>query len=471
MEGSKLIILLKTFKKSEWKQFKAFLASPYFNKRADLLDFFNYLEKVNPDFSEKKLKKEYVFQQLFPEKTYDDKHMRYLMNYTLKLAEHFLGQQKLEQSAILESAILEELVDRKLEKHSKNYFEKIAAQQESVQEKSDAYYYIQYRLAHIANKHFNNQNLRKDDGNLELASNNLDLFYFYHKLKYSCEMLNRQKVFSASYDLSFTNLLYDYLEKRGGSNEALVAIYFQIYTTLTKTDASKNFELLKQLINDYSDEISPIEKRHIYLYAINYCLSQMKYNVQKEYYAGQCLDLYLEGIEQEFLFINGYLSPWTFKNVVKIGFNLKKYDWTEQFIQDYYKKLSSEFQDDALHYNLADLYYRKKNYKQAQYHLVLVEYSDLFYSIDAKAMLLKIYFETNEEEALFSLLASFSIYLKRNKKISNNWREIYLNFTSFLYQISKAKKKNIADIKAKINQTGLLTNRSWLLRICEELEK
>ncbi len=469
MIESKLILLLKTFKKGEWKRFKAFLASPYFNKRMDLVGFFNYLEKIKPEFSEKELKKEYIFQQLFPGKMYDDKQMRYLMNYTLKLAEQFLGQQKLERESLLDNAILEELVDRKLEKHSKNYFEKIAIRQEGIKEKSNIYYYNQYKLAHIANKHFGNRDLRQDDINLKLAANALDLFYYFNKLKYSCEMLNRQKVFSTSYDLSFTNLLYDYLEKIDGGNEPLIAIYFQIYATFIKKEASKNFQLLKQLINNHHQEISSIEKQHIYLYAINYCLRQMKQSKRGQYYASECLKLYLDGIQQEFLFINGYLSPWTFKNVVKLGFNLEKYNWTEQFIQDYYKKLSPEFQDDALHYNLADLYYRKKNYKEAQYHLLLVEYSDLFYSLDAKTMLLKIYFETEEEEALFSLLASFSIYLKRNKKISNNYRETYLNFTIFLHQISKSKKKNITAIKEKVKQTGLLINRSWLLRICDEL--
>ena len=471
MTRSKLIFLLETFKKTEWRRFKEFLASPYFNKRMDLIAFFDYIAAVYPNFSDKKIAKAVVFKKLYPNQPYDDKQMRYLMNYTLKAAEEFLGQQRIDNLSLKDNYILEALVDRKLEKHSKRYFEKIADDQEGIQEKSINYYYAKYKLADTANKHFNNQDLRKDNLNLnlKLAAENLDLFYFYYKLKYSCEMLNRQKVFSTKYDLAFTNLLYEYLDKKDVQEEPLIAIYFQIFTLLTKEDAVENFENLKRLIQKHNQVIPSIEKQHIYSYAINYCGRQIKFNNRINYYANQCLNLYLEGIQQEFFFINGYLSPWNFKNVVKLAVNLKKYDWTATFIQEYYKKLAPEFQEDALHFNLADLAYRRQNYKDAQYHLLLVEYSDVFYTVGAKTMLLKIYYENDEQEPLFSLIASFSIYLRRNKKISNAFRETYLNFTMLLHQIIRARKDKIPLIVEKIKQTESLTSRNWLLQICSAL--
>ncbi|MFK7980997.1 MAG: hypothetical protein AB8G86_13510 [Saprospiraceae bacterium] len=469
MTQSKLILLLKTFKKSEWRRFKEFLASPYFNKRTDLIAFFSYIANIHPDFSEKKLNKTTVFKKLYPNQIYDDKQMRYLMNYTLKAAEQFLGQQKITELSLMNNYILEALVDKNLEKHSKRYFDKIEENQEEIQEKSVIYYYSKYKLADTANKHFNNQDLRKDDSNLKLASENLDLFYFYNKLKYSCEMLNRQKVFSTKYDLVFTNLLHEYLEKRNIQKEPLIAIYFQIFVLQSKAYATENFEVLKGLIQKYNLVIPSIEKQHIYSYAINYCGRQIKFNNNALYYVDQCLTLYLEGIQQEFLFVNGHLSPWNFKNVVKLAVNLKRFDWTAKFIQTYYKKLAPEFQEDALHYNLADLAYRRKNYKDAQYHLLRVQYSDVFYTLGAKTMLLKIYYENNEIESLFSLIASFSIYLRRNKQVSNNFRETYLNFTMLLHQIIRANKLKIPSIIDKINKTALVTNRSWLLQICQEL--
>ena len=82
-------------------------------------------------------------------------------------------------------------------------------------------------------------------------------------------------------------------------------------------------------------------------------------------------------------------------------------------------------------------------------------------------MLLRIYFETNEGEALFALIASFSIYLRRNKKIAKDVRESYLNFASILGRIVRATKDKYPSITEKINNTKQLANRNWLLEICK----
>lgn len=468
MVESKLIFLLKTFKKSEWRRFREFLASPFFNKRKDLLAFYQCIEETAPLFAAEKLEKEVVFKKIYGQKAYDDKQMRYLMNYTLKAAEQFMGYQRFECSNQLDNYILEELVNRKLEKHSKRYFENISKKQKDKEEYTDDRFYAQYKFMDIANKHFINQDLRRDDQNLKLASEKLDTFYFYNKLKYSCEMLNRQSQFSSNYDLAFTKLLYNHLEQSSEIQEPLIAIYAQIYALSTKEDAKNNFEKLKHLIREHNQYIPSTEKRHIYSFAINYCSRQIKHNKNPIYFVRECLALYLVGIQQEFLFINGYLSPWYFKNVVKLGFNLKRYDWTAAFIQDYHKKLAPTFQEDALHYNLADLAYRKGNHEKAQLYLLKVAYSDVFYTLGAKTMLLKIYYENNELESLLSLIASFSIYLKRNKKIGKNYRDTYLNFTSLLHQVTKAKKGKTSKILEKIYQTELLSNRRWLLEVCQQ---
>ena len=94
-------------------------------------------------------------------------------------------------------------------------------------------------------------------------------------------MLNRQKVFSTNYDLSFTNQIYTYLINLKEEKEPLIDIYCQIYATLTLEDASTNFETLKQLVANHDLVIPSIEKQHIYHYAINYCMRQVKYNVNR----------------------------------------------------------------------------------------------------------------------------------------------------------------------------------------------
>jgi hypothetical protein len=101
----------------------------------------------------------------------------------------------------------------------------------------------------------------------------------------------------------------------------------------------------------------------------------------------------------------GQISPWTFKNMVKLGLGLQQYDWVENFVRNYSEKLEANKRTDAYHFNLADLFYHRKNYDEALIHLNQVEFSDIHYQLGAKVMLLKIYFETDATEAFLSLVS------------------------------------------------------------------
>ena len=84
-------------------------------------------------------------------------------------------------------------------------------------------------------------------------------------------------------------------------------------------------------------------------------------------------------------------------------------------------------------------------------------------------MLAKIYYETNEENALLSLLAAFTVFLKRNKNISADLKKTYLNFCHFLFQIIRKKKKHLPKLREEIRITKLLTDRAWLLKELQNL--
>ena len=182
----------------------------------------------------------------------------------------------------------------------------------------------------------------------------------------------------------------------------------------------------------------------------------------------EALDLYVKGINSKVLLEAGKLTPWTFTNVVKLSLKLERYSWTQQFINEYESKLFLEFRENALRFNRAELYYAIHRYDDAQRELINVAHTDLNYYLGARVLLAKIYFETKEEEALLSLLASFTIFLKRNKKISKNIKQSGLNFCTILFQIVKRSPKSLSKVKERMKQMDLLTERKWLQELCNE---
>ena len=163
---------------------------------------------------------------------------------------------------------------------------------------------------------------------------------------------------------------------------------------LTKENGGPYFEKLKSLLNEHFHHFQKEEMMEMHLYAINFCIRKIR--EKEERYVEEALNIYLKTIEDGLLFEHGYLSPWTYKNVVKFGLGLNRFDWTENFIHKYNKSLATSFQKDALQFNLADLYYYKNDLGKALEHLRNVEFSDIYYTLGAKVILLKIYFPSNE---------------------------------------------------------------------------
>ena len=472
MVNSKLIILLKTFNVVEWRRFGQFLTSPFFNNNKKLLLFYEYLRSIAPKFEKEKLDKQLLFEIIYPKQTYNNGVFEDLIYLLLKNAEKFLTILRLEKKKDTSNLlILEELMERKLDKHYRNYLKKSNLLLDKFKNKDSNFYLYQYQLSDIAKQYFSMQKKRAYDSTLQASLDNLDEFYFFNKLKSSCEMLAWKNVSSIDFKFTFIGEVVVHLLKKKDDLSPVLNTYLSAYHLLINENSENNYFTLKRLLDEYQLIIPDTEKSKLYLFAINYCGLQIKQNNNVYHYGKECLELYIKGVEQKFLYVNGFLTPWTFKNIVKLGFNLKKFDWTADFIKNYHTHLEDIFQKDALHYNMAELNYRQHNYQEAQAHLIQVEYSDIVYNLGAKSMLIKIYFETNEEEALLSIIASFTIYLKRNKKITNNIRQTYLNFTSLLYQLLRAKPPKLPALKEKIETVKLLTARRWLLNICEELQK
>ena len=60
-----------------------------------------------------------------------------------------------------------------------------------------------------------------------------------------------------------------------------------------------------------------------------------------------------------------------------------------------------------------------------------------------------------------SLLFSFKMYLKRNRKIGSATRDAYLNFIRFTEQLQAQQAPE--KIKTQIERTKSLNDRSWLM--------
>lgn len=468
MKKSKVVRLLQSFERPELAALAQFLASPYYNEDENIIRLFDYLQAFYPDFDAAALDKKVVFYHLFPNQAYDDKQLRYLISHLNKKMEQFIAVRTIEQQPYqLQLALLETLSIRGLQKNYRQVAHQLEQNLAASSAQSSDFFLTQLQWSEIKEQHFQRQRARRFDPDLQHFADHLDKYYYLNRLKIACAMLDRQTILQTEYALHLSENWIHHLEQRAFCGEPIIQLYYTIYQALLQESAENYFLILKDQIKEHNSAIAKEDLKDIYLFAINYCARKIRHG--KENYVAEALQLYHTSIEQGLLIDKQGLSPWAFTNVVKLSLRLKQYDWIETFIQQYAPKLPESFRENALHYNLAELYYYTRRFVAAQEHLNKVAFSDLNYYLGARVLLAKIFYEMKEEETLLSLISSFTIFLKRNNQLSNDLKHTYLNFCQILYQIVRRSPNQMNKLKEKIKTIPLLTDRAWLEQIYNKI--
>ena len=142
-----------------------------------------------------------------------------------------------------------------------------------------------------------------------------------------------------------------------------------------------------------------------------------------------------------------------------------EYAWTEQFLHNFKKNLPERERENLFKYNFALFHFRQKDYPKAMQLLQEVTLKDVLYNLDARRVLMRIYYELGEYTALDSLLESFTVFIHRQKDLGyhkNSYQNL-IKFVKKLLQIDWGNEGLKAQLKLEIDNTLELTERDWLL--------
>lgn len=464
MGSYKLIHLLRSLNEEEWAGLTSFLQSPYFTTETTSLELCLALQPLL-DTAEKELPEaETFFSSVWPEVAFDQKNFTYALSRLNKLTERFLilrqreGEEKQQQLTALRI-----FSERQLGKHFAAAQRAMITVLTPATGQPDDHYLLRSAYAELMDEHYVRQKIRKYDESIQLAADDLDRFYFFRRLRYACSMLDRQHILDGKYAVGISDAWMAHLSGTVLFAEPMINLYLTIFKALREEDQEEHFQELKvDLLELISREKAEALTEPL-LFSINYCARKIR--AGKESYAEEAMELYLEGIDSGLLLKNGQISPWTYTNLIKLYLRLSKYRAAGEFIDKYTALLPERFRENAHNYNYAELLYATDQKELAQEYLNRVAYSDLSYYLGARVLLAKIYYETDAEESLLSLLASFTVFLQRNKQISRNLKNTYLNFCQLFNRILRTRAAKLDKVKATIAATQPLTDRDWLLEV------
>ena len=175
----------------------------------------------------------------------------------------------------------------------------------------------------------------------------------------------------------------------------------------------------------------------MFVFAQNFCIKRI--NKGEIGSLEEIFRLYKAIVEKGLIFEGNYVSQPDFKNIVTTGLRLGEVEWVSQFIEEYTPQLNPEFSENASTYSMAWVHFTRKEYDKALRMLLRVEFNDVYYHLDSKSLLMKVYYEMNEFDSFFSLVDAFKIYLRRNRFISDFQRETYHNFILLINKLMKIK--------------------------------
>jgi hypothetical protein len=402
---------------------------------------------------------------------FDDVKFRKYCSDLLKLIERFLMHEFFEKNSLLQADnLLAAIYNRKLESLYNGALNTATRLSEQYHFRPASYYFYEYSFER---SYYNLSGLeieRTKEANIEEMAENLDKFYVAEKLRCFCIMLDRQKVAAHDYRILFMDEIIAHVEGSNLKNVIPINLYYQIHLTQKEPDSLAHFEKLKQLLELYIKRLPQIEAFEILDSALNYCVR--KVNQGENRYLREYNELSLMGIKNEILLVNGALSPWTFRNIVFTGLRLKDYTWVKNFIDGYQHHIEEQYRENAVSFNLANLYFYEKRYSEVMKLLQAIEYDDPSYNRNSKIMLLLTYYELNELESLISLLSSFELYLRRNKDMPENRKIPYYNLIKYLRALIKIQDTDDAalhKLRLKITETETVVNKEWLLEKIDAL--
>lgn len=481
MQNHNLISLLQACSKTELSSIKLLLKSPYFNNSSNVVKLFNYIVKYYPKFQSKKIKREVIYERIFPNEKFQEDKIMGLARKLEGLIKEFWVVEKFKNDEIEINRIIAKRLKNNKEvwqKHLDNNLKKLKQKT-----KKDTGYYYKILQNHIdRNKLIEYEGVRSNEPNLQNVIKSLNTVYLVNGLKYLYKTINFQKFKEQNYELSFLEKITDYINNIE-DNIVIVKIYQLAINLLLDDNDEKSFDELKSLITDHYQEFSKEEQKNIFYIAKNYCISKInKGKAENKKFIQDLFELCKIEVENKILLENGEMGAATFRNIITVARMAKDIEWLELFLDQHKDTVDKPTYD----INLAQLMFEKEDFEDILDLIETTNYKDILFKLYAYSILIQTLYELfnrpHSDDKYMDLLEnkikSFDRWLRRETKKDRLPKHAihYQNFLALIKKIIKLQSDPDIDISAiqpsledeiKSSKTQA---KAWLLKKVKEIK-
>lgn len=477
MQQTRLIRLLSTLNSSEFRRLEEFVHSPYMNKSETVRSLFEFLKPFHPTFDSQFLTAELALTRVFGKDASTTQQLHDASSALTRVLEEFFAMESLRSN---EWEMKHQLSNALLVEGRLWYFEKMWQKSTSDQAQlgNDAEDWLKQFRQWEQGLRFAQMDKRRQGENLldirlQQTLERLDRFYLTQKLQLGCEVLNRQRIVNTAYEPELLDELAGYLQGADTNlaQEPVIKLY-RLVLELLRSASDKAFSALMNALETYQAALSRSTGFAMYSYAQNYCIRQI--NTGRKEFLDTLFLLYQQMLSNRFLLEeDGSLAHWNYKNITTVALRLEKYEWVNEFLEAFKSKLKEEIRESVYHYNLAAVSYEQAAYKTALRLLQQTDFTDVHYDLSARSMILKIYFEMEDDDALGYAIQAFEVFLRRNKAISKDHFQIHKNLIRLTKKLNRLRNRFPAlsdeerarrtqQLALEIQQAEAVANKGWL---------
>jgi hypothetical protein len=453
------------------KEFERFLNSPVFNTNSRLADLHGYLCKYHPELPAESCDKEMLFRFLYPTEMYEDTKIRLAISDLNKMLEQYLAFQHWRAQP---QEVYLQLIKKLRKMGATEVYNRQIGQApfslESAWRYSDEERLRLLQFALERSEDPSRSLSRHNDNFLQEWNDTLDTHYLLAKLKVSIAMLNNQQMFQQQHRLTLLPELRSWLAEHLDKQSPVVRLFYLMLLLTENPDDPECYAQAAHYLRTELDEAPLDDQINLHAFIRNHCIRRI--NKGEQSFLTELLGWYQDALRRNLFVAKSDFSPWEFKNIVSLGLRLGELDWTEKFIDQHAPQIAEAYRDNAFRFNQARLHFAKGEYPKVPRLLQQVVFDDVFYSLDARVLLLKTYYERQDDISLFSLVASFKNYLRRNKELSNNVKTTYHNLVIYVSRLAKltpGEKDKARQLQARLMRETQLADKTWLLEKARQL--
>lgn len=243
----------------------------------------------------------------------------------------------------------------------------------------------------------------------------------------------------------------------------VIATYYALLLMQRNIDNEQYYNQFISCLEQYSPNLERGHVIDLYIYAVNFCAT--KINSGQTAYYQKSFDLYTQIYDENNSFKHKYITKEEFNRVVISAIRVHKLSYAEKFIDVYTPLLPSEDRKTTASLLKSELNFAQKDYEVSLDLAREVNTRDPYMNMNTKVLMLKCYYELNENRQLEAGINAASAFLAVNDHIPDNSKEPYRLFLYYLRKITgiregtykREKKQMLQEIKHEMEQKKLTT--------------